>query len=89
MYWFRKVYEEGTHGGFVHHLNTTYFGSSEPKAVVRKIEVVKEKLEEDLWQLEDLAKETLQMAEAPKPIKRKVVRKRAPRKTKAVSKAVS
>lgn len=87
MYWFRKVYEEGTHGGFVHHLNVTYFGGSKPKAAAleRKIEAVKESLEDDLWKLEDLAKETAQMAEEPKPIKRRVVRKRAPRKTKVLS----
>ena len=83
MYWFRKVYEEGSHGGFIYHLNTHYFGGSKPKTLEKKIEVVRHQLEDDLWKLEDLAKETVAMAEEPKPIKRRVVRKRAPKKAKA------
>jgi len=85
MYWFRKVYEEGSHGGFVHQIKMSYFGGRTPKTLEKKIVAVRQRLESDLWQLEDLAKETVSIAEQPKPIKRKVVRKRAPRKAKTLN----
>ena len=83
MYWFRKVYEEGSHGGFIQHINTRYYGAA-PKKLETKMVQVRQKLENDLWQLEDLAKESLAQVKRPQAIKRAVARKRAPRKAKAV-----
>jgi len=82
LYWYEKVYEEKSHKGFVHHLAVNYFPGSKPKALESRMARVKEHLEENLWQLEDLVKSeaSLQSAIQPKPIKRRVVRKRAPKK---------
>ena len=82
-YWFRKVYVEGSHRGFVQHLKMgNYWNQAPPKNLEKKIIAVKHRLEDDLWQLEDLAKETVQQAEELGPLKRKVVRKRVVRKAK-------
>jgi hypothetical protein len=86
LYWYQKVYEEKSHRGFVHHLVSNYFPVSEPKELEGRMSRVKEHLEENLWQLEDLAKSS-QIVEPviePKPIKRRVVRKRAPKKLQGI-----
>lgn len=82
LYWFEKVYEEGSHGGLVHHIAANYFPVSRPKNLEGKMAEVKQRLESNLWQLEDLAETaaTSQLAPDPKPIKRRVVRKKAPKK---------
>ncbi len=82
LYWYQKVYEEKSHRGFVHHFSANYFPGFKPKALEGRMAEVKERLEENLWQLEDLAKSaaaSLPVIE-PKPIKRRMVRKRAPKK---------
>jgi hypothetical protein len=82
LYWYEKVYEEKSHKGFIHHLAINYFPGSKPKALESQMAQVKEHLEENLWQLENLAKSeaVFQPVVEPKPIKRRVVRKRAPKK---------
>jgi hypothetical protein len=82
LYWYEKVYEEKSHKGFVHHLAVNYFPGSKPKALESQMAQVKEHLEENLWQLENLAKSEANLSASiePEPIKRRVVRKRAPRK---------
>jgi len=83
MYWFEKVYVEKSHGGFFHHVSNNYFYRA-PKNLESKLSAVKKKIEDDLWQLEDLAKVSLKAVANPEPIKRKVVRKRAPKKLKTL-----
>ncbi len=84
MYWFEKVYVEKSHGGFVHHVSNNYF-SRTPKNLENRISAVKQKIEKDLWQLEDLTDASLKaVAATPAPIKRRVVRKTAPKKLKSV-----
>jgi len=77
LYWFEKVYEEKSRGGFAHHLSTKYF-LPKPKALESKMAEVKQRLEANLYQLEDLAQSAAEVK--PKAIKRRVVRKRAPKK---------
>jgi hypothetical protein len=80
IYWFEKVYEEKSHGGFVHHLSKNYF-LPKPKVVESRMTEIKERLETNLHELENLAESTVSQLEVmPKPIKRRVVRKKAPKK---------
>ena len=86
LYWFGIVYEEKSHRGFVHHLSTKYFFGYRPEVLEGRMARVKEHLEENLWQLEDLAKSAAssQLEVRPRPIKRRVVRKKAPKKLSGV-----
>jgi hypothetical protein len=84
--WYARVYEEKSHGGLVHHISTKYFQGRKPKDMESKMASIKQRLETDMWELEKLAKPTQTMAETfkPAPIKRKVVRKAAPKKLKSL-----
>jgi hypothetical protein len=86
LYWFEKVYEQRSHKGFVHHLATNYFPGARPKTPESKMAEVRERLEENLWQLEDLAQSPpiYQPSVSPEPIKRRAVRKKAPKKLNAL-----
>lgn len=78
MYWYERVYEEGSHKGVVHHISTRYW--PQPKAepaLSHKIAHVRQKLEEDLVKLETL---TENAAPSPVTVKRRVVRKRVVKK---------
>ena len=79
LYWFNKVYEEGSHKGFVNHISENVF-FRKPKTLGSKMSNIKDRLEKDLWQLEDIAQTAEVEVKAVVPIKRKVVRKRAPKK---------
>jgi hypothetical protein len=78
--WYSKVYEQKIHGGLIDHLVKTHWPGSGPKSLETKISSVKQRIESDLWQLEDLAKVEIAKAESPAPKVRRVVRKRAPKK---------
>lgn len=82
LFWYEKVYEQKSHKGFVHHLSAKYFLGKKPEVLESRMAQVKEHLEENLWQLEDLAKSAAvsRAVVEPKPIKRRVVRKHAPKK---------
>lgn len=89
LFWFNKVYEERSHGGFVAHVSEKIF-FRKPKTLGGKMADIKDRLEEDLWKLEDLAKIApveVKVLTPIVPIKRKVIRKRAPKKLLARSKA--
>ena len=83
MYWFEKVYVEKSHGGLMRHVSNKYF-CRPPKNLESRISAVKQKIENDLWQLEDLTDAGLKAAANPPPIKRRLVRKTAPKKLKTV-----
>ncbi len=83
LYWFRAVYEEGSHGGFIDHMARNYFPSGKNKNLGSRMVAVKQRLESDLWQLEDLADSSLIAAKSsPVPVKRKVVRRAVLKKPK-------
>src|SRR3989338_8019419 len=79
IYWYKKVYEEGTHGGLVSHIATNYWPNKTTSRLKAKIEVAQKHLRDDLWQLEDLSKSLPATQEPVKPIKRRIVRKKAPK----------
>lgn len=81
VFWYDKVYVEGSHSGFVAHISNKFM-SRKSRGLESKMSHIKERLETDLWQLEDLAKTSLSQVSSPAPIKRKIVRKAAPRKLK-------
>ena len=85
LYWYRKVYEEQSHGGLIDHISTHYFPRPRPQETVADL---KQRLTADLSQLETITREDLPDISAitpvvaPAPIRRKIVRKRAPKKLK-------
>ena len=79
--WYDKVYVEKTHPGFVAHLGRHLFGHRRA-GLQQRMSQVKQRLEADLWQLEDLANVSLEEGRTVVPVKRTVVRKAAPKKLK-------
>lgn len=79
LYWYKLVYEDASHGGLVSHISKRIF-TKKPKNLTSKMLAVKEKLEKDLWELEDLTQVSQTPSVYVEPVKRKVVRKRAPKK---------
>lgn len=85
IYWFDKVYEEGSHGGLVNHITQNYWPRSRYSyALEPKIAQVRHKLEEDLLELQGLAKSIPASAVSPEPIKKQIIRKKAPLKLKTI-----
>jgi hypothetical protein len=82
LYWFEKVYEEKSHRGFVHHVAVNYFPGSKPKTPESKMAEVRERLEDNLWQLEELAQSpaVFTAVVSPAPIKRRAASKKAQKK---------
>jgi hypothetical protein len=75
LFWYQKIYEEASHRGFVDHAAAYFWpGSRHNYKLESKMEAAKKKLEDNLWQFEDLAKTAA--AESVVPIKRRVSRKR-------------
>ena len=85
LYWYGRVYEEMSHGGIVRHIHSKYFNFSQPKSMAGKMNEVKQRLRTDMWEMEDLVKTSAAMAETfkPTPIKRRIVRKAAPKKVRS------
>ncbi|MBI5530179.1 MAG: hypothetical protein HY918_01630 [Candidatus Doudnabacteria bacterium] len=75
MYWYERVYELKSHPGFVAHLSSKFFNGN-AKKIESKMVQVRERLEEDLWQMEDLAKVSLESASVAEPIKRRVIKRK-------------
>jgi hypothetical protein len=82
LYWYKIVYEDRLHPGFAGHIaGKVWPKSTTEKGMNGRIRIATRKLEEDLMQLEDLAVNQVKVAVTdPEPIKRTLVRKRAPRK---------
>ena len=86
LYWYRKIYEEESHPGLVGHLAAHYFprpGFAAPKGVAEYI--VRIRIPAGVLtaeQLETVAAVHLETIPGPTPIKRKIVRKKAPKKLK-------
>lgn len=78
LYWYEVVYEQRLRGGLVDHIICNYWPRSRrPYDLKSKVSAAARKLEHDLGELESLA-ETVQVAVHPEPIKKRIVRKRAP-----------
>lgn len=82
IYWYEKVYEEGSHYGWVHHIGSKFWaGPNAHGGTTGKILAATRRLEEDLLNLEDLAAqqpalEALRLT----PIKRTLVRNKTTKK---------
>jgi len=79
LYWYEVVYEQRSHRGAFHHFAKNYLSYKGPDGVTGQMEAVRKRIETDLAQLEDIAIKTPLADAEPQPIKRKIVRKRAPR----------
>ena len=79
-YWYEKVYETKSHGGFLNHVLGNRMPVVQQGAVGEKLAELSENIQEEIWELDQLGKNVSKAARTPKPIKRKVVRKRAPKK---------
>lgn len=81
-FWYVQIYEQGSHGGLADHLVRHYWSvNNKPKNLGSKLALVKENLEQDLWDLESLVKTTTTSPVVnPEPKVRRVIRKKAPKK---------
>lgn len=80
LYWYRKIYEEQSHPGLVGHLASNFPRSG--LAGSKGVGELKKRLAADLSQLEAVTSVNLAKVSGPAPIKRKIVRKSAPKKLK-------
>lgn len=79
MYWHAKVYEEKSSAGLVEHITTSYWPKRQNRYNLEaKIETAKKHMESDMLELEELAKAIPVSVASPEPIKKRIVRKRAP-----------
>ncbi|MDR3643189.1 MAG: hypothetical protein P4L74_06215 [Candidatus Doudnabacteria bacterium] len=81
LYWYRIIYEEQSHPGLVGHVSEHYF----PRPSFARSEGVaelKKRLVEDLSRLETVEVATVPSPLEPVPVKRKIVRRSAPKKLK-------
>ena len=79
LYWYEKVYEQQTHRGMIHHLAVKYFPGPQPKNAAGNLEALKQRLENDFLQLENLSLTTA-ASPSPTPQVRRLTRKKAPKK---------
>lgn len=80
-YWYEKVYESKLHGGFLSHVLGFRQQGPAREILGEKMEELSENIQEEIWELDQLSKNITKAARTPKPIKRKVVKRRAPKKT--------
>lgn len=80
-YWYEKVYESKLHGGFLSHLSGYRQQNFKREGLGEKLDELSENIQEEIWELNQLSKSVTKAVRTPKPMKRKVVRKRAPKKT--------
>jgi hypothetical protein len=81
MHWYEVVYERESHPGLVGHLSNKFWPKTKNRYKLgERIEEVQKKLQTDIWQFEDLVKAAPAAIVSPEPIKKKIVRKRAPRR---------
>lgn len=88
-YWYEQVYESGMFRGIFSHAKQKLFPFSKSRYQLKeKVEAVRERLEQDLSQMESLAEQLPQNFAEPEPVKRPLVRKRAVKRTRKTSKTV-
>lgn len=79
--WFQEVYERGSSRGMLHHIATHYW--PRPRSVdgvEDRVGHLRERLADNLWQAEGPSEPVAVNLIGPAPIKRRVVRTRAPKK---------
>jgi len=83
MYWYEKVYEEESYKGVVDYIVNNYWPRRKTTANLKsKIAATQQKLETDLWELEGLTENLTRVKVKPKGIKKRIVRKEAPKRLK-------
>lgn len=76
-YWYEKIYIQKVHAGAIGHLASVCWPQRNNQELKAKIDSVATHLKKDLWQLEDLEKSlSKNTMVAPKPIKRRMVRRK-------------
>ena len=74
LYWYEQVYEKGSHYGFVDHVTNRYWPKrSSPQNLKSRLMTASRKLEDEMWELEGLAKEMPETTLAP--VKRRTVKR--------------
>lgn len=82
MNWFSMVYENETHGGLVDHITKNLLSSKRKHSLEAKISDVKERIEENLVELENLSvAEAMPMLKQTPKVRRVVRRKVVKKKT--------
>jgi len=88
MYWYQKVYEEGSYKGFAGHIGSSLRQSSPVNNKIEvKLKTAKQTLEEGMKEFEELAEQWPPAIISEKTVKPVVVKKRVVRK-RAVKKAL-
>jgi len=83
MYWYEKVYEEESHKGVVDYIVNNYWPRRKTTLNLKsKIAATQQKLETDLWELEGLTENLTRVKVKPRSIKKRIVRKTAPKRLK-------
>lgn len=76
--WYEAVYEQKEHGGLVDYLIKTYWPSQKAAFdLPARVQSVARELKDDVLELEHLAKTIKPVIRETKPIKRRIVRKKA------------
>ncbi len=80
-YWYGKVYETRVHGGFISHLASFRKQGLDRKVLGEKLEELSDNVKEEIWELNQLSKSVAKAtARTPKPIKRRVTKRRVAKK---------
>lgn len=79
-YWYDKVYESKIHGGFISHLAAGRRQEVQRELLGEKLDELSENVKEEIWELEQLNKKVAKATRTPRPVKRRVVRKRPAKK---------
>lgn len=80
-YWYDKVYETKIHGGFLSHLVGLRRQELKREDLGQKLDELSENIQEEIWELDQLSKTAARTPRTPRVIKRRVVKKRAPKKS--------
>ncbi len=82
-FWYQQVYEDGGHKGLLYHLISSYWpGRRKTYRLAEKIQQISQSLAEEASDVGRLAREIPENLTHPRPIKRRLVRKSLPKKTK-------
>ncbi len=75
VFWYESIYQHNTHGGFVDHLIVRFWPSkAEASSLKSRISAASKKVEDDVWNLEDLAKDAV--SPTPVSVKKRIVRRK-------------
>ncbi len=76
--WYEAVYEKNTHNGFIGHLISSYWPNpARSYDLQAKMQSVTDELAQDVLELESISKTIKPVLRAARPVKRRIVRKKA------------